>query len=117
MLILSPSKRNYALQLIRIPFAVSLFLVCIANAGDFLAQLECHRLHVLFGLLGVKCAELHSNLKQSQRVTSLQRFRDRDVAVLFATDVAARGLDIKGVQTVSRKLLRRLVYSLVCLHT
>ncbi|ESQ55774.1 hypothetical protein EUTSA_v10024452mg [Eutrema salsugineum] len=57
-----------------------------------------HRLKILFGLAGLKAAELHGNLTQAQRLDSLELFRKQEVDFLIATDVAARGLDIIGVQ-------------------
>ncbi|CAK7346166.1 unnamed protein product [Dovyalis caffra] len=59
-----------------------------------------HRLKILFGLAGFKAAELHGNLTQAQRLDALELFRKQEVDFLIATDVAARGLDIIGVQTV-----------------
>ncbi|CAI0393277.1 unnamed protein product [Linum tenue] len=59
-----------------------------------------HRLKILFGLAGLKAAELHGNLTQAQRLDALEQFRKQEVDFLIATDVAARGLDIVGVQTV-----------------
>ncbi|KAK4752438.1 hypothetical protein SAY87_021236 [Trapa incisa] len=59
-----------------------------------------HRLKILFGLAGFKAAELHGNLTQTQRLDALEVFRKQEVDFLIATDVAARGLDIVGVETV-----------------
>lgn len=43
-------------------------------------------------------AELHGDMTQAARLESLERFRKNEAAFLLATDVAARGLDISGVQ-------------------
>lgn len=39
-----------------------------------------------------------AGMQQRQRLKALDRFRAEDNAVLVATDVAARGLDIKDVR-------------------
>ncbi|KAJ6610890.1 DEAD-domain-containing protein [Mycena sp. CBHHK59/15] len=59
-----------------------------------------HQMRIVFSLLDMKCDELHGDLSQEQRLTSLQHFRDGSVDYLMATDLASRGLDIKGIETV-----------------
>jgi len=49
---------------------------------------------------GVKSEVLHGGLTQGARQRALQRFTAGDVGLLVATDVAARGLDIDGVDVV-----------------
>ncbi|KAE9549039.1 hypothetical protein FO519_007753 [Halicephalobus sp. NKZ332] len=61
---------------------------------------DCARMHVLLGLLGVKCAQLHGSLSQTVRIQSLQKFKTQEIDVLVCTELAARGLDIEGVLTV-----------------
>ncbi|KAH1000730.1 hypothetical protein HUJ04_013024 [Dendroctonus ponderosae] len=61
---------------------------------------QAHHIHILLGMLGLKVAELHGNLTQPQRLEALDKFKNKEVDVLVATDVAARGLDIPGVKTV-----------------
>lgn len=47
-----------------------------------------------------RVAGIHGDLGQQERFKSLEAFKSGDVAVLVATDVAARGLDIPSVKTV-----------------
>lgn len=66
----------------------------------FRSKLGAHRMKVIFSLFGLKAAELHGNLTQEQRMSSLQDFKDGKISYLLATDLASRGLDIKGVERV-----------------
>jgi len=47
--------------------------------------------------LGIKASAIHGGMKQNKRTNSLNALKNQDVKVLVATDVAARGLDIKNV--------------------
>ncbi|OBZ78997.1 ATP-dependent RNA helicase DRS1 [Grifola frondosa] len=66
----------------------------------FRSKKLAHQMRIVFSLLGIKCDELHGDLSQEQRLKALQQFRDGAVDCLMATDLASRGLDIKGVETV-----------------
>jgi len=52
------------------------------------------------GLSGLSAGELHGSLIQLERLDALEKFRDGKTNILLATDVAARGLDIAGVQKI-----------------
>ena len=49
---------------------------------------------------GFSAAEMHSDLAQTKRTQTLQSFRDKKTRILVATDIAARGLDIRHVSHV-----------------
>ncbi len=49
---------------------------------------------------GVKAAAIHGGLHQSRRERTLRDFADGKLPVLVATNVAARGLDVEGVDIV-----------------
>ena len=49
---------------------------------------------------GFDAAPIHGDLPQSQRMATLDRFRNKELKLLCASDVAARGLDIPEVSQV-----------------
>ncbi len=49
---------------------------------------------------GIKAAAIHGNRSQNQRVRALSDFKDGKVAILVATEVAARGIDIEELPHV-----------------
>jgi superfamily II DNA/RNA helicase len=49
---------------------------------------------------GFKASQIHGDMEQSERIRELDRFKSGEITVLVASDVAARGLDIKGVSHV-----------------
>lgn len=66
----------------------------------FRQKKEAHRVRVIFGLLGLKAAELHGSMSQEQRINAIEAFRSGSARYLLATDLASRGLDIKNVEVV-----------------
>jgi ATP-dependent RNA helicase DeaD len=72
----------------------------------YLAVIFCRtkrRVSKLFDFLkanGFSCDELHGDLSQAKRERVMKRFRDAEIQLLVATDVAARGLDVEGVTHV-----------------
>lgn len=49
---------------------------------------------------GFKAAGLHGDMKQSQRTQVMDRFKSGRTAILIATDVAARGIDVDDIDAV-----------------
>lgn len=49
---------------------------------------------------GIEADAIHGGKSQSQRQRALKRFRDNQVRVLVATDVAARGIDVADITHV-----------------
>ncbi len=47
-----------------------------------------------------KAGEIHGDMDQSSRIAELDRFKNGTINILVASDVAARGLDVKGVSHV-----------------
>lgn len=49
---------------------------------------------------GIRAAPLHGDMSQSHRIGVLEDFKDGRCDVLVTTDLAARGIDIRGLQVV-----------------
>src|SRR5262245_12395526 len=70
------------------------------------ALIFCNRkrdVDILFRSLtrhGLDAAALHGDMPQPKRTETLERFRQGEVRLLVASDVAARGLDIQGLSHV-----------------
>ena len=50
--------------------------------------------------VGIASAAIHGNKSQNQREKALEEFRSGETPVLIATDIAARGIDVDGVNLV-----------------
>ncbi len=49
---------------------------------------------------GFNAAALHGDMPQSKRTETLERFKEGEIRLLVASDVAARGLDVQGMSHV-----------------
>ncbi|HEY3727735.1 MAG TPA: DEAD/DEAH box helicase [Solirubrobacteraceae bacterium] len=58
------------------------------------------RLVKRLGTRGLKAVAMHGNKSQRQRETALARFESGSIDTLVATDVAARGIDVAGIEHV-----------------
>lgn len=61
---------------------------------------ECKTLNTYLQKENIPSLALHGDLKQRERNQTLVRFSNQSCNVLVATDVAARGIDIKGLGAV-----------------
>ena len=60
----------------------------------------CQRLSDDFQRAGADCDCIHGDIRQSQREKTMQKYRDGNLAILIATDVASRGIDVDDVDCV-----------------
>ncbi|MCK0106379.1 ATP-dependent RNA helicase DbpA [Marinobacter sp. S0848L] len=61
---------------------------------------DCDDLAASLRQMGFAASALHGDLEQRERDSTLVQFANQSCTVLVATDVAARGLDIKGLPLV-----------------
>jgi len=60
----------------------------------------CQRLCDDFQRAKLDCECIHGDIRQSQREKTMQKYRDGKLAILIATDVASRGIDVDDVDCV-----------------
>ena len=67
----------------------------------FVNSINCTRKITNFlSILGKNPLQLHAGKQQKQRLKALERFLGSENAIMVATDVAARGLDVPNVDTI-----------------
>ncbi|KAI6238933.1 ATP-dependent RNA helicase DDX1 [Aphelenchoides fujianensis] len=63
-------------------------------------KLDCDHVETFLKANKITCVCLHSDRKPEERTENLRKFKDDEAAFLICTDVAARGLDVRGVPYV-----------------
>lgn len=61
---------------------------------------EAKKLKETFEQYGISCALLTGDVDQKQRIRRLEKFREGNVRVLVATDVASRGIHVEAISHV-----------------
>lgn len=61
---------------------------------------DAKRLKTKFDFYGLSCALLSGDIEQNQRIKRLEKFREGQIRVLVATDVASRGIHVEGISHV-----------------
>ena len=89
------ADEKYALlqNIVRMPEAKS--VIVFANRRD-----QTRKLYERLRKGGIKCGILSGEIPQNKRSQTLQRFKDGDLQVLVATDVAGRGIHVDGISHV-----------------
>ena len=79
-------------------------LIDITDSGRFLVfchtKRECDYVADTLRFRGYPVEAMHGDYNQAQREKVLKKFKDSDIDILVATDVAARGLDITDISHV-----------------
>jgi ATP-dependent RNA helicase RhlB len=70
-------------------------LIVFANRRD-----QVRRLHERLRKAGVKCGVLSGEIPQGKRTRTLEQFKNGEITVLVATDVAGRGIHVDGISHV-----------------
>ncbi|MFK7734230.1 MAG: ATP-dependent RNA helicase RhlB [Pseudomonadales bacterium] len=69
--------------------------IVFANRRD-----QVRRLHEQLSKRGIECGVLSGEVAQQKRTKTLQRFKDGQLRILVATDVAGRGIHVDGISHV-----------------
>eukprot|EP00467_Chlorarachnion_reptans_P007952 CAMPEP_0114521558 /NCGR_PEP_ID=MMETSP0109-20121206/20247_1 /TAXON_ID=29199 /ORGANISM="Chlorarachnion reptans, Strain CCCM449" /LENGTH=780 /DNA_ID=CAMNT_0001702665 /DNA_START=142 /DNA_END=2484 /DNA_ORIENTATION=- len=109
---LAKGVTDYVVECVDQEKDVYLYYFLTLNPGKtlvFVNSISClRRVSAILSILKLtNLYSMHAKMQQRQRLKSLERFRTHDNAVLIASDVAARGLDVKGVQFIVNYQLPR----------
>jgi ATP-dependent RNA helicase RhlE len=88
-----PGKPELLVQVLRDPRVTRTLVFTRTKHG-------ANRVVEQLGKSGVRAAAIHGNKSQGARQRALLSFRNGEIPVLVATDIAARGLDVEGISHV-----------------
>jgi len=93
LFIVSRERKKDLLQKILTQYRGSVLLFCRTKIGAFKVARALHN-------MGHSAIDIHSDKSLSQRKKALEGFKTGHYRVLVATDIAARGIDVVGIELV-----------------
>lgn len=105
----SPDEFSQAIKLMKFYYTVKAIESLNMDQGIIFCRtkLDCDNLDRFMNNMNrqshstrYSCVRLHSSLSQQERLNNLEMFKQRKVKFLICTDVAARGIDVKGIPFV-----------------
>ncbi len=93
MFIVSKNEKNELLERLLVEYKGTILVFSRTKHG-------AKKITRLIRDLGHSVAEIHSNRSQSQRQEALKGFSNGKYRVMVATDIAARGIDVKNIELV-----------------
>ncbi len=63
-------------------------------------KIKVKEIHRALKSQGFNAAAIHSDLEQKDRAEVMREFRNRNIQILVATDIIARGIDVEGIDLV-----------------
>jgi ATP-dependent RNA helicase RhlE len=93
MVVIRRENRTAQLQKVLSSHRGSVLIFCRTKHG-------AKKLTAKIRQMGHTAAEIHSNRSLNQRTKALKDFKNGRVRILAATDIAARGIDVKGIELV-----------------
>ncbi|MBC7960245.1 MAG: DEAD/DEAH box helicase, partial [Vallitaleaceae bacterium] len=88
-----PDKTALLLQLLKDPSLESV-LVFVRT------KMKADKVSKAINISNIRSKAIHGDKNQSERLKALERFKNNEIRVLVATDVAARGIDIEKLSHV-----------------
>jgi superfamily II DNA/RNA helicase len=93
MIVSAPKKRDAVRQILREPGFKNAIIFCNR-------KVTVRELYTSLKRSGFAVGQIQGDMDQSSRIAEFDRFKKDEIHVLVASDVAARGLDVKGVSHV-----------------
>jgi superfamily II DNA/RNA helicase len=93
VMVAAPKKRDAVRHILREPGFKNAIIFCNK-------KVTVRELYTSLKRSGFAVGQIQGDMDQSSRIAEFDRFKSGEVTVLVASDVAARGLDVKGVSHV-----------------